>query len=93
MTEQIRYRIDRELVRKARKVCRDIGMTPTQAVSAFFAQMVNIGGLPFRPSSYPALEEYGVTPAQAEAALAPITKELRQEFEAGQMVEFKRKLP
>jgi hypothetical protein len=42
----------------------------------FFAQMVKLRGLPFRPSDFPALEEYGVTLAQAtlaeDAALAEI---------------------
>jgi len=44
----------------------NLGMTPTQAVSMFFAQLVNLGALPFRPSSFPALEEYGATVADAQ---------------------------
>jgi addiction module RelB/DinJ family antitoxin len=51
MTEQVHYRIDRALVQKAKKVCRDMGLTPTQAVSVFFAQMVKVGGFPFRPTT------------------------------------------
>jgi len=93
MTEQVRYRIDRDLVKKAEQICREFGVSPGQAVSMFFSQVVKLGGLPFRPSAYPAMEEYGVTLEQAEAALAPLTKELREEFEAGKMVEFKGKLP
>lgn len=58
MTEQVRYRIDKELLKKAEKICRKLGISPGQAVSMFFAQMANIGGLPFRPSVFPALEEY-----------------------------------
>jgi len=36
MTEQIRLRIDRKLAAEAREVCREIGITPTAAVSMFF---------------------------------------------------------
>jgi len=76
MTEQIRLRIDRQLAADAGDVCREIGITPTAAVSMFFAQMVKLRGLPFRPSDFPTLDEYGVTLAQAtlaeDAALAEI---------------------
>jgi addiction module RelB/DinJ family antitoxin len=91
MTEQVRYRIDKGLVKEVERICRDMGITPAQAVSMFFAQIVKLGGLPFRPAAYPALEEYGVTLEEAEAALAKISRELDKEFEAGQMVEFKGK--
>ena len=93
MTEQVRYRISRELVRQAEKVCRDLGLSPTQAVAMFFAQMVKLGGMPFRPSNYPALDEYGVSLEQAEAAQAKATKELEAAERAGRLVEFKGKLP
>ena len=33
-----------------------------------FAQMVRLRALPFRPSEFPALEEYGATLAEADAA-------------------------
>jgi addiction module RelB/DinJ family antitoxin len=79
MTEQVRIRIDSQLAEEAEKVCRDIGITPTTAVSMFFAQMVKLRGLPFRPSDFPVLDEYGVTLAQAtaaeDAALAEIAAE------------------
>ncbi len=29
MTEQVRFRIDRDLVKRAEKVCDNLGMTPT----------------------------------------------------------------
>ncbi len=51
MTEQVHYRIDRDLVKRTKQVCSGLGITPTQAVSMFFAQMVKLGGLPFRPSN------------------------------------------
>lgn len=68
MTEQVRFRIDRRLAADIIVVCREIGITPTTAVSMFFAQMVKLRGLPFRPSDFPALEEYGVSLPQATAA-------------------------
>ena len=93
MTEQVRYRIDKKLVRKAEKLCEEIGISPSQAVSMFFAQMVKVGGVPFRPSNFPALEEYGVTLAEAEAAEARARRELDADEKAGKLVEFKGKLP
>lgn len=76
MNEQIRLRIDGQLVAEAGEVCREIGITPTAAVSMLFAQMVKLRGLPFRPSDFPALDEYGITLEQAtsaeDAALAEI---------------------
>ena len=68
MTEQIRLRIEARLASEASEVCRELGITPTAAVSMFFAQMVKLRGLPFRPSDFPALDEYGVTLADATAA-------------------------
>lgn len=61
MTEQVRYRIDAALVRDAGKVFDSIGLSPSAAVSVFFAQCVKAGGLPFRPGEEPAKR-----PAKAE---------------------------
>ena len=93
MTEQVRYRINRNLVKRAEKVCDELGMTPTQAVSMFFAQLVKLGGLPFRPSTFPALDEYGATVADAQAAEARAREELDADEKAGRLVAFKGKLP
>jgi len=93
MTEQVRYRINKKLVKQAEKVCEEIGISPSQAVSMFFAQMVKVGGVPFRPSTFPALAEYGVTLADAEAAETEARKELDADDKAGHLVEFKGKLP
>jgi addiction module RelB/DinJ family antitoxin len=92
MTEQIRLRIERHLVKGADEVCREIGISPTAAVSMFFAQMVKLRGLPFRPSDYPALEEYGVTLAQATAAEDEALKEIAAERKAGKLEVFSGKL-
>ena len=88
MTEQVRYRIDKKLVRKAEKLCEEIGISPSQAVSMFFAQMVKVGGVPFRPSNFPALEQYGVTMAEVEAAEARARRDLDADEKAGKLVEF-----
>ena len=93
MTEQVRYRIDKDLVKQVDKVCRELGISPTQAVAMFFAQVVKVGGLPFRPSLYPALDEYGVSIEEAERALAKVSREIDAEIKTGTVVEFKGKLP
>jgi antitoxin component of RelBE/YafQ-DinJ toxin-antitoxin module len=92
-TEEFRVRINPKLLRETKRVAEEIGTTPGDLVRMFFAQVVKLRALPFRPSSFPALEEYGVTLAQAEAALAGATQELEAEFTSGKMSEFKGKLP
>ena len=88
MNEQIRLRIDGRLAEQAAAICRRLGITPTAAVSMFFAQMVKLGGLPFRPSEFPALDEYGVTLSQAEAAEKAALAEIKAARKAGKLVEF-----
>jgi len=92
MTEQIRLRIDTDLAEEADEVCREIGITPTAAVSMFFAQMVKLRGLPFRPSDFPALDEYGVTLAQATAAEDSALAEIALSRKAGKLTPFTGKL-
>ncbi len=92
MTEQIRLRIDSDLAEEADVVCREIGITPTAAVSMFFAQMVKLRGLPFRPSDFPALDEYGVTLAQATAAEDAALAEITTSRKAGKLEKFSGKL-
>ncbi|MGO9584908.1 MAG: type II toxin-antitoxin system RelB/DinJ family antitoxin [Limisphaerales bacterium] len=92
MTEQIRLRIDTDLAEEADEVCREIGITPTAAVSMFFAQMVKLRGLPFRPSDFPALDEYGVTLAQATAAEDSALAEIASSRKAGKLAPFTGKL-
>ncbi len=92
MTEQIRLRIDSQLAQEAHVVCRKLGITPTAAVSMFFAQMVKLRGLPFRPSDFPALEEYGATLAQATAAEDSALAEIRAARKAGKLKVFTGKL-
>ena len=93
MTEQVRYRIDKNLVRKAAKVFDAIGVSPAAAVSMFFAQVVHHRGLPFKPSEFPALEEYGATLEEAARAEHNARMELAAEKQGGRLFEFKGKLP
>ena len=58
----------------------------------FFSQMVKLRGLPFRPSDYPALEEYGVTLVQATAAENAALKEIAADRQAGRLKTFTGKL-
>jgi addiction module RelB/DinJ family antitoxin len=88
MTEQIRLRIDSKLADEADAVCREIGITPTAAVSMFFAQMVKLRGLPFRPSDFPALDEYGVTLAEATMAEDSALAEIASSRKAGRLKAF-----
>jgi addiction module RelB/DinJ family antitoxin len=88
MTEQVRFRIDRRLAREADEVCRELGITPTAAVSMFFAQMVKVRGLPFRPSGFPALDEYGVTVAEATTAEDAALAEIEVSRKRGKMTDF-----
>ena len=90
MAERIRLQIDRQLLNEAEEVCREIGITPTEAVSMFFAQMVELRGLPFRPSDFPALDEYGVTLAQATAAENSAMAEVALSRKAGKLKAFTR---
>ena len=92
MTEQIRLRIDSQLASEADVVCREIGITPTVAVSMFFAQMVKLRGLPFRPSDFPALEEYGVTLADATMAEDSALAEIASSRKARKLATFTGKL-
>jgi len=92
MTEQVRYRIDRELAREAERVCKEIGVAPSQVVSMLFAQLVKLRALPFRPSEFPALDDYGATLAEAEAAEERALKEIKADRKAGKVVQLTGKL-
>ncbi len=88
MTGRSSLRLDRELVEEAHQVCREIGITPTAAVSLFFAQMVKVRGLAFRPSNFPALEQCEVTLAQATATKDFALAEIAASREAGMLEKF-----
>ncbi len=92
MTEQVRYRIDKNLAREAKKVCHELGLAPSQAVSMFLAQLVKLRAVPFRPSAFPVLEEYGATLAEADAAETAALKEIQADRRAGKVSRFTGKL-
>ena len=93
MSDIARSRIDSELKREAEAVLEDIGISPRAALEMFYAQIIKLGGLPFRPSAFPVLEEYGVTLEQAEAAADKSIKEFEAERKAGRTQIFTGKLP
>ncbi len=93
MSEIARTRIDAKLKREAEAVLDEIGLSPRAALEMFYAQIIKLRGLPFRPSAFPVLEEYGVTLAQASRAEASATSELDAERKAGRMQTFTGKLP
>ena len=92
MNEQIRIRLDKGLIKEATSVCHEIGITPSAAVSMFFAQMVKLRGLPVRPTDFPALDEYGVTLAQATAVEDNALAEIAADRKAGKLTVFTGKL-
>jgi len=92
MTEQIRYRIPAQLKRDAEKILNGLGCDPAQAITMFYARVVAVRGLPFRPTEFPALEEYGVTLAEAEAAEEAVIADFAADRAAGKTFVFKGKL-
>ena len=53
-----------------------------------FAQLVRLRALPFRPFEFPALEEYGATLAEADAAEKRALREIDRDRRAGKVVRF-----
>ncbi len=91
-TEEFRVRVDRQLVKEAKQVAEDLGTTPGDAVRMFFSQFVKLRALPFQPSGFPALAEYGATLEEAEAAEARALKEIRAQRKAGKLKPFTGKI-
>ncbi len=85
-------RVDRELVREAKQVAADLGTTPGEVVRMCFSQFVKLRALPFQPSGFPALGEYGVTLEETEASEARALKEVRAQRKAGKLKRFTGKL-
>jgi hypothetical protein len=54
--------------------------------------MVKLRGLPFRPSNFPSLDEYGVTLAQATIAEDSALAEIASSRNAGRLKAFTGKL-
>lgn len=92
MSEIARSRIDPNLKRDAETVLKEIGMSPRAALEAFYAQIIKLRALPFTPSQFPVLQEYGVTLEQSADAEDDALAELRDEVKAGTAYVFKGKL-
>ena len=93
MSDIARTRIDADLKREAEAVLDEIGLTPRTALELFYAQVIKLRGLPFRPSVFPVLDEYGATLEQARRAEAEAITELDADRKAGRMQTFNGKLP
>jgi addiction module RelB/DinJ family antitoxin len=93
MSDIARSRIDANLKQQAEQVLRDIGLSPRAALELFYSQIIKLRGLPFRPSEFPVLDEYGVTLEQARAAEDAAIRELDADRKAGRIKTFTGKLP
>jgi addiction module RelB/DinJ family antitoxin len=92
MSDTARSRIDSALKREAEAVLKEINLTPRAALEMFYSQIVKLRGLPFRPSAFPVLEEYGATMEQAEATADAVIRDFEKERKVGNTFEFKGKL-
>ena len=92
MQAQLRYRVNAGLKKQAEKILENIGCDPANAVAMFYAQIVAIGGLPFRPSEFPVLDEYGATLDDADKAEAAVIADFAKKIKTGEVFEFKGKL-
>jgi len=57
-----------------------------------FLQVIKLRGLPFRPSDFPVLEEFGVTLAQATKAEESALVEIATSRKAGKLERFAGKI-
>jgi len=88
MNEIAPSQIDPELKREAEAVLREIGLNPHAALALFYAQIIKLRALPFTPSEFPVLQEYGATVEQAETAEAAAFAELAEDEAAGRLYKF-----
>ena len=86
----IRIRIDAGRAAAAKKILAGLGLDATSAVNMLFAQIVARRGLPFavQEDGYAyAQSEYGVTPAELDAAAKRIRRTVARERKAGTFME------
>lgn len=70
-TTVLRTRVNQAQLAAAKRVLLELGLTPTAAVNALFAQIASRKALPFvlaTPDSEYAAAEYGLAPAEVAAA-------------------------
>ena len=85
-TTLLRARVDTRHAAAAKKILAGLGLDTTAAVNMLFAQVVAQRGLPFavQENGYAyAASEYGLTPAELDAADKRIRRSLERERKAG----------
>ncbi|MFZ5495522.1 MAG: type II toxin-antitoxin system RelB/DinJ family antitoxin [Verrucomicrobiota bacterium] len=85
-TTLLRARVDTRHAAAARKILAGLGLDTTAAVNMLFAQVVAQRGLPFavQENGYAyAASEYGLTPAEMDAAERRILRRTGRERKAG----------
>jgi addiction module RelB/DinJ family antitoxin len=91
-TTLLRTRVDRDRTKEATKILGRLGLKPSDAVNMLMAQIVYRRGLPFdvQESGYAyAQSEYGLTPAEMDAAEKRIRQRIAKEKKAGTIREFR----
>jgi addiction module RelB/DinJ family antitoxin len=85
-TTILRTRVDARRAAAAKKILAGLGLDATTAVNMLFAQVIAERGLPFavreNGSAY-AQHEYGLTPAEMDAAGKRIRRNIERERQAG----------
>ena len=85
-TTILRTRVDSRRAAAAKKILGSLGLDATTAVNMLFAQVIARRGLPFavQEDGYAyAASEYGLTPAEVDAADKRILRSLEREAKAG----------
>ncbi len=85
-TTILRTRIDSHRAAAVKKILAGLGLDPTSAVNMFYAQIAARRGLPFavQEDGYDyAQSEYGVTPAELDAAAARIKRSVARSRRRG----------
>ncbi len=88
-TTILRTRVDTRRAAAAKKILAGLGLDATAAVNMLFAQVIAERGLPFavRENGYAyAQSEYGLTPAEMDAADKRIRRSIERERKAGTLL-------
>ncbi len=85
-TTLLRTRVDARRAAAAKKILHGLGLDATTAVNMLFAQVIARRGLPFavqEDGDAYAQSEYGLTPAEMDAAAKRIRQSIARERKAG----------
>ena len=91
-TTLVRARVNARRVRKVTRILDRLGLKPEDVVNLVFAKIEQRQGLPFavgEPEEDYAVQEYGLTPAEMDAAAKRIKRSIARERKAGTLTEFK----